>query len=233
MLAESGVAKKELKAKKFSFVIKEVFLSGTLQNLIEELQLSSESVLQINYFFALDKPKPEKSIPQDEWISHIQSNGNHFAAAFFNGDVKFFEGATEKLVAKALHQSQITGQLFFKSSVLNQDVLVTCSELPDAAITVSAVKVAESKPSLSVIARANVSEIENAQSSGFSCLAANPSKPELFVSSTSVIEDIDEGIQIWKIDPNQWQTGERKIEGSFKRQKLAEASMNAEGFLKC
>ena len=45
MLVESGVAKKELKGKKFSFVIKDVFLSGTLQNLIEELQLSSESVL--------------------------------------------------------------------------------------------------------------------------------------------------------------------------------------------
>lgn len=73
MLLESASAsaKKELKTRKFSFVVQNVFLSGTLQNLIEDLGLSSESVLKIDYFFALDKPKPEKSIPQDEWISHL------------------------------------------------------------------------------------------------------------------------------------------------------------------
>jgi hypothetical protein len=51
----------------------------------------------------LDKPKPEKSIPQEEWISHIATFGERFAAAFFNGDVKLFEGANERLVVKRLH----------------------------------------------------------------------------------------------------------------------------------
>jgi hypothetical protein len=36
---------------------------GTLQNLMEELSLSNENVIEINYFFALDKPKPEQAIP--------------------------------------------------------------------------------------------------------------------------------------------------------------------------
>jgi hypothetical protein len=71
-------------------VIQDVFLSGTLQNLMEELQLSGETVLQVSYFFALDKPKPEKSIPQDEWISHLSFHGDYFVASFFNGDVKLF-----------------------------------------------------------------------------------------------------------------------------------------------
>jgi len=86
----SNAIKKDLKARKFSFVVQDVFLSVTLQNLMQELQLSNESVLRISYFFALDKPKPEKSIPQDEWISHIQSHGGFYAVGFFNGDVKFF-----------------------------------------------------------------------------------------------------------------------------------------------
>ncbi len=82
-----------------------MFLSGTLQNLMEELELNNESVLKIQYFFALDKPKPEKAIPQDEWISNICANGAYYSVAFFNGDVKLFEGSTEKLCVKQLHSS--------------------------------------------------------------------------------------------------------------------------------
>jgi hypothetical protein len=76
---------------------------------MDDLSLSNESVLKIDYFFALDKPKPEKTIPQDEWISHLCPHGDLFSAAFFNGDVKLYSGATEKLVVKSLHASQITG----------------------------------------------------------------------------------------------------------------------------
>lgn len=38
---------------------------------------------------------------------------------------------------------------------------------------------------------------------------------------------------MWKVDPKEWATGERKVEGSFKRQKLAESTMTTETFLKC
>ena len=63
MLIDGGVAKKDLKTKNFSFVVKNTFMAGTLQNLMEELALSNENVIQIEYFFALDKPKPEQAIP--------------------------------------------------------------------------------------------------------------------------------------------------------------------------
>ena len=47
MLLESDFSgvKKDLKTKKFSFVVQNIFLSGTLQNLMEELSLSNENVL--------------------------------------------------------------------------------------------------------------------------------------------------------------------------------------------
>lgn len=48
-----------------------------------------------------------------------------------------------------------------------------------------------------------------------------------------MIEDIDQGIQVWKVDPKEWSTGERKVEGSFKRQKLAESTMVTETYMKC
>lgn len=118
----------------------------------------------------------------------------YYTAAFFNGDVKLFEGATEKLCVKQLHSSQITAQLFYYSQSVQSDVLITCSELPDASLTVSAVKNKQAKPEISIIARASLDELENVSTGGFSCLAQNPKTPDIFCSSTQLIEDIDQGI---------------------------------------
>ena len=61
--------------------------------------LSSETVIQIWYSFALDKPKQKVSIPQDEWISVLKALSHHrnekarsYVAAFFNGDIKILDG---------------------------------------------------------------------------------------------------------------------------------------------
>ena len=60
---------KELKSRKLQFMINDTFLTTTLQELMDKVQLTSEHVLEIWYSFALDKPKPKISIPQDEWVS--------------------------------------------------------------------------------------------------------------------------------------------------------------------
>jgi uncharacterized lipoprotein YajG len=95
----------------------------------------------------------------------------NYSVSFFNGDVKLFEGATEKLCIKNLHSSQITSQLFYFSPSVQSDVFITCSELPEAALTVSSVKNIKTKPEASVIARASLGELENVASGGFSSLA--------------------------------------------------------------
>ena len=70
---------------------------------METLSLSNEKLLEINYIFALDKPKQKASNPQDEWISVITSLGDKacgdYVAGFFNGDVKLYDGQkhTQKL----------------------------------------------------------------------------------------------------------------------------------------
>jgi len=63
---------------------------------METLSLTNEKILEINYIFALDRPKQKSSQPQDEWISVIKSLGNNnaetYVAGFFNGDVKLYDG---------------------------------------------------------------------------------------------------------------------------------------------
>jgi len=106
-LEENADLSKELKGRKFNFAVKQTFLTGTLQNLMEDLSISNESVLEIEYMFALDKPKPQTSTPQDEWISGIQCLGNaekasFYAASFFNGDVKIFDSESHAEKASLL-----------------------------------------------------------------------------------------------------------------------------------
>jgi hypothetical protein len=108
-----------------------------------KVSLTSESMLEIWYSFALEKPKPTVSIPQEEWISVIKSlqhiknvKARSYVAAFFNGDIKIFDGKeaakqTEVYVKSQHHEGQITDALFFKADELDgKKYLVTCSEQP-------------------------------------------------------------------------------------------------------
>ena len=56
-------------------MVSNTFLTGTFQELIDKLggQISSEQSIEVFYTFALEKPKPTHSLPQDEWISSIHS----------------------------------------------------------------------------------------------------------------------------------------------------------------
>ena len=89
-----------------NFMVNNTFLNLTLQELLEQLSLSNESVIDVYYLFALEKPKPKKSIPQDEWISTIGSlrhimnqKGKSYVAGFFNGDVKLFDTKHQELLS--------------------------------------------------------------------------------------------------------------------------------------
>lgn len=92
-----------------------MFITTTLQEMMDKQQLSSETVIVIWYSFALDKPKQKVSIPQDEWISVLRAMSHHrnekartYVAAFYNGDLKILDGKDkthkEMLVVSKLHQ---------------------------------------------------------------------------------------------------------------------------------
>ena len=89
----------EIKTRKLQFMVNERFISTTLQELMDKLSLSSETVIEIWYSFALDKPKQKLSIPQDEWISVIRALSHHrnekarsYVTGFSNGDLKILDG---------------------------------------------------------------------------------------------------------------------------------------------
>ena len=67
MIGEEGALseqeEKELQTRKLQFMVNDVFLTSTLQDLMTKVSLTSESIVEIWYSFALDKPKPTISIP--------------------------------------------------------------------------------------------------------------------------------------------------------------------------
>ena len=107
---------KEISARKFNFMVNDTFLTLNMHELMLLLNLSNENVIDIHYMFALEKPKPTKSTPQDEWISTIASlsslsneKAKSYAVGFFNGDVKLYSSEhAEMLSVNQLHaDSQI------------------------------------------------------------------------------------------------------------------------------
>lgn len=106
---------------------------------MDRLNLTGENVIEIWYSFALEKPKPTVSLPQEEWISVIESlkhdkniKAKTYAAAFFNGDVKIIDGKDknhkELVVLSKLHQDQIQDLIY--SKVGEKKLLVSCSLMP-------------------------------------------------------------------------------------------------------
>lgn len=131
---------KEVRQRKLQFMLNDTFLTTTLQDLMEKVKLTSEHVLELWYSFALEKPKPKISIPQDEWVSVLASlrhlknlKAKTYVAAFYNGDVKIYDGKekdhTELISVSNLHEDHISDAIYLKSDNLGGNkYLITCSQ---------------------------------------------------------------------------------------------------------
>ena len=43
---------------------------------------------------------------------------------------------------------------------------------------------------------------------GFTCLAQNPLTLERFVSSSQIIDEADQGIHLWEVNPEAWSSAD-------------------------
>lgn len=214
-------------------MVSDNFLTMTLSDLMEKLMVTSENVLVVWYSFALEKPKQTMSIPQDEWVSVIRSlhhsknlKAKTYCAAFFNGDVKLFDGKDknhkELVHVSSLHEDQITDILYVKSDALNGNkYLISCSEQPYPSLKVSEINAQNS--SVTVLSQTN-EKVADALN-GFNSLALNPLCNEMFASCSSNYvrsdaEDVEEdlaSVQIWKLDEQSLFNKNAQAEGSLKR----------------
>lgn len=141
-----------------------------------------------------------------------------------NGDLKVFDSKHTQLLSINMHtETSITDCLFFKSDVLNTNVVVSASEVPNPALTFS--YLSNDRKSLSVVARAKYSALD--PSEGITCLAQNPMTLEMIASSSSHGGDI----LLWNVDPSKWQSDEKVMEN--KRQKTGVATIDPTATLKC
>ena len=158
-------------------MVNETFLTLDIRELMLLLELSNEQVLDVQYFFALEKPKPKQSTPCDEWISQVQplrhilnEKAKSYCVSFFNGDLGLYNSKHAQLLkVSQLHaDSAITDVLYFKSDANGDKFVVTCSEMPDPQLVIS--RLATDKGSLEVIARAK-DEVMEETNCGYTCMA--------------------------------------------------------------
>ncbi|TNV79220.1 hypothetical protein FGO68_gene6698 [Halteria grandinella] len=220
MLSEEGKVEEDvLKGKKFNFMIENVFVTGTVQELIDKQGKGGEETIEVYYTFALDKPKPSKSIPQDEWICTVKSlshilneKAKTYIVGFFNGDLKVFDKGThaELYSVKQLHQDNIIEDaLFLKNDVLDKKLIVTAGAKPTAELKISELShsmVGGAKAYQFQTIAQSKDELNGSES--FGCLSNNPLNNQFICSSGPIIHQEDgagvheQGILIWKLDQN-------------------------------
>ena len=98
LMDDSNVDPALINGKKFNFMVNDTFLTDDLASLLAKLNLSNESVIEVFYLFALEKPKPKHTSPQDEWVSaicplasYLNDKAKSYAVALMNGDLKIYD----------------------------------------------------------------------------------------------------------------------------------------------
>jgi len=63
LMDDCNVDPQSISGKKFNFLINDTFLTEDLAGLLTKLKMSNESVIEVFYLFALEKPKPKHTSP--------------------------------------------------------------------------------------------------------------------------------------------------------------------------
>ncbi|KAI8855276.1 WD40-repeat-containing domain protein [Chytridium lagenaria] len=76
----------------FDFIIDGKFLRTTLETYIEDHNLSSEAILEIEYVESTLPPKPSDALKHDDWISGITGpkNSSHIATSSYDGKARIW-----------------------------------------------------------------------------------------------------------------------------------------------
>eukprot|EP00045_Choanoeca_perplexa_P016064 m.212022 g.212022 ORF g.212022 m.212022 type:complete len:321 (-) comp17157_c1_seq37:597-1559(-) len=81
----------------FDFLVDGEFLRASLHDFIATKNRSQEEVVEIEYILAASPPKPQLSVPHDDWISSIASffsdQGSTIATGCYDAQVRFWQGA--------------------------------------------------------------------------------------------------------------------------------------------
>ncbi len=128
-----------MKGRKFNFMVQNTFITSSLADILTKLGLSNEQVIEVVYLFALEKPKPKHTTPQDEWVSvicplhhYVNEKSKSYLVTLMNGDIKLYDNKHAELLKVSTVHDNITSALYFKSDLLNCNVVVTASESPNA-----------------------------------------------------------------------------------------------------
>lgn len=118
-------------------MVDNTFLSSTISELLDRLSKSNEHTIEVYYLFALEKPKPKHTSPQDEWVSliaplthFVNEKAKSYVAGFMNGDIKLFDNKHSELLKVSSMHEAVSCALYFKSDALGCNVLVSGSEAP-------------------------------------------------------------------------------------------------------
>lgn len=109
---------------KFEFLVNGEMLREDIGTMMRRHRISNDETIEITYTFAMNKPKEDQKIENDEWIRVIKTLFSFednkeiapMAVGFFDGSVKIFSEESEVIYNKQLHEDIVNDLIFNRES---------------------------------------------------------------------------------------------------------------------
>lgn len=86
----------------FDFLVNEEFLKLSLKEHLELKQISSESVVDVEYIESLPAPEPQDCLLHDDWVSSVHTCSDWILTGCYDNSVQIWS-------VKGMHQLTVSG----------------------------------------------------------------------------------------------------------------------------
>lgn len=87
--------------RKFTFLIDDSILRGSIQSFIDSRNISTEEILNIEYFFGVEKDDDENIHEHKDWISCILVKSGKILSGSYDGNIRIYPGEKSIFIDKS------------------------------------------------------------------------------------------------------------------------------------
>ncbi|KAK7493213.1 hypothetical protein BaRGS_00015550 [Batillaria attramentaria] len=91
----------------FDFLLDGVFLRSSLGNILEEKDISFETVVELEYVERQPAPRPENSLVHDDWVSALQAAGQNILSGSYDNTIRLWSTEGEPLMTIPGHTAPV------------------------------------------------------------------------------------------------------------------------------
>ncbi|ESP01568.1 hypothetical protein LOTGIDRAFT_238255 [Lottia gigantea] len=99
--------KEDTEVIKFDFLVHEEFLRKPLNEFLDQKDISSETVLEIEYLEHHPAPQPENSLLHDDWVSCLQGYSKYVISGCYDNTIRLWSTEGEEIMTIPAHSGPV------------------------------------------------------------------------------------------------------------------------------